>query len=78
MSTAPEGEASHFNTVQQCSGTRRLIHFDMPWLTTLVVSIAENAEPDTGQALLPPPITWWWPNAQFARSEGEVWILRPY
>jgi hypothetical protein len=38
---------------------RRLIHFDLPWLTKLVLAIARRAEPSVETAPLQDPPVWW-------------------
>ena len=57
--TMNRGQVSYFNMADGFDGTRRLIHFDLPWLRDLVLSIARASEPDTRKAPLPLPSSWW-------------------
>ena len=61
--TMRTSEVSYFNMADGLDGTRRLIHFDLPWLTDLVLSIARAVEPDTKKAPLSLPGSWWLANA---------------
>jgi hypothetical protein len=57
--TADQGEVSYVNLAHPTQGQRRLIHFDVPWLSTLVIAIAGKAEPDTNLTPLATPSPWW-------------------
>ncbi len=57
--TAHKEEVSYFNMAEALEGAWRRIHFDMPWLTNLAVSVAGQVEPDIGRAPLATPGVWW-------------------
>jgi hypothetical protein len=52
--TEREGEVSYSNVDDE-----QLIHFDVPWLTKLVLAIAKRAEPRVMKAPFNDPTVWW-------------------
>jgi hypothetical protein len=57
--TEKRAEVSYVNMAWPDGRETRLIHFDMPWLTKLVLAIARRAEPSVDAAPLKDPPIWW-------------------